>query len=335
MSILQRHWSQDSTTTLQLLKAAHTCNEPQHGNLYREICRINDSKAWDTSELISLSAKLTQGKLNRNRYDSSVQWTDEEAVNFYTNVVNAAPTRALQDYFENPCNYIADWICAVNRSFSYLAVDYDKRVYKIYLFDPLAPSFIDTQDLHQLLPRLHQSSYINCLEIDIDQPQHHTHSVYFKLNASSLSEVLEPGYQPNPQITNRLLQNIDNSQQVVDALRSICSGLQRVTDPVIKFPNSPGENAGSDGVNHLSAADYGISINTFDPSCLKYINDYRDEILAISNALACRNGVEEWLDAIRAFDCFIGYICVGGDFVTFYYKSTSLVQKNPTTFTRG
>ncbi len=316
-----------SPVTLRLLEAAHTCHEARHLNLYREVHRINDSKEWDTSELVALSVKIGPGKIHRNRYDSPVEWTEEGAANFYTSVARAAPTEAITLLLKSPSNYIAEWIRSTGRFFSYLAVDYDTRVYKIYLFDPDTPVYLDCQDLRQLLPRLYPSSYIDCMEVDLDQPLRYKRSVYFKLTAPSLVAVLEPDYRPNPQIENRILKRINDPVQVVDALRSISAGLQRVSDPVIKLRYSPDVSRGNDDISRLSAADYAISINTFDPGCQKYINDCRDEILSIGRALGCQDKVRDWLEAIREFDCCISYICVGSDFVTFYYKSTVLIKK--------
>jgi hypothetical protein len=318
--------------TERLLRSAHRCGEPRHLGLYREIARINHGKEWDTSELIALSAKLAPGKLHYRRYDSAVEWTPRGAAGFYASVVNAAPTDAIARLLERPANYVQDWIRDAGRSFSYLAVDYDSRVYKIYLFDPGAPAFIDAQDLRELLPRLHRSSYIDCMEIDLDRPERHTRSLYFKLGASDLGEVLEPGYRPNPRLENRLLRGVGARETVAAALRSLAAGLERVNDPVIKLRDRP---AGDADVGRLEAADYAISVNTFDPGGLRYVNDHRAEILAIADALACREAVFEWLETIREFDCFISYLCVGSGFVTLYYKSTALSRKQPAAFVRG
>lgn len=317
------------TVTARLLRAAHTCAEPRHLDLYREILRRNGPKEWDTSELIALSAKLSLGKLHRNRYDSAVEWTAAGAKSFYTGVVNAAPTDAVAALLQRPGNYVAEWIRSAGRAFSYLAVEYDSRVYKIYLFDPVIPSFLEEQALEPLLPRLHRSAYIDCIEINLDQPERYTRPVYFKLRAPTLSAALDPGYRPHPRIENRVLRQIGDRERVVAALRSITAGLRRVNDPVIKLRYLPGAGGSGEAVRRLGEADYGISINTSDPARLKRLNDHRAEVLAIADALACREAVEAWLDAIRPFDCFISYICVGDDFVTFYYKSTPFLKKQP------
>lgn len=317
--------------TERLLRAAHRVEEPRHLELCREIARINGPKEWDTSELVALSAKIKPGSLHRNRYDSAVEWTDEGAARFYASAVNAAPSDAVADLLGRPGNYVSRWIGSAGRSFSYLAVEYDSRVYKIYLFDPAAPSFIDAQDLEELLPRLHRSAYIDCMEIDLDRPSYHSRSAYFRLGASGLAEMLEPGYRPNPRMENRLLRGVDDAARIAAALRSLSAGLKRVNHPVIKLRGNPG----GVGIARLSGADYGVSINTFDPDGLKYVNDHHAEILAIAGALDCRSEVGDWLEAIREFDCFISYICVGADFVTFYYKSTTLLRKKPGRFARA
>lgn len=310
--------------TERLLRSAHRCSESRHLRLYGEIARINDGKEWDTSELIALSAKLAPGNLKRNRYDSAVEWTPEGAQDFHERVLEAAPTDAVARFLERPGNDVRNWIRSSGRTFSYLAVDYDSRRYKIYLFDPEAPAFIDAQDLGELLPSLYRSSYIDCMEVDLDLPERHTRSLYFKLGASGLEEVLEPGYRPNPRIENRLLREVEAREAIVDALRSLTRGLERVNDPVIKLRDCPAEDA---NVERLEAVDYAISVNTFDFGGLRYVNDHRAEILTIANELACREAVAEWLESIREFDCFISYLCVGGDFVTLYYKSTTLSRK--------
>ena len=42
-----------------------------------------------------------------------------------------------------------------------------------------------------------------------------------------------------------------------------------------------------------------------------------------------------WLDAIRPFDCFIHYVGVSDAFVTFYYQSCTLSEREVMSVARG
>jgi hypothetical protein len=117
---------------------------------------------------------------------------------------------------------------------------------------------------------------------------------------------------------------VERRDDVVRLLRPLLAGVRRVNDPVVKLrlPAAFDPDA-------LAGVDFGISANLYDPSAMRFVNDHAPAIAGIGEALGCGAAVARWLEAIRPFDCFLSYCCVGPDFVTFYYKSTRLERRRP------
>lgn len=312
--------------TRRLLGAAHTTTSPRHLALLDEIERTDGAKDFDKSELVELSVKLSPGALSRNRYDSAIEWTPAGIARFPESVRNGAPSAALAGLLSVE-NDVFDWIRASGRFFSYLAVDGDERLYKIYLFDTTRPAFLDEIDPRAPAEEVLRRAYIDCLEIDVDQPARRRRAPYFKLRAPSLASVLDEGFRPAPSWEGRALVRLPERRAIADAVRALLRGVGRMNDPVIKLR--------LDGRDDLRDVDATISANVVDARCLKYVNDHTAEIRAIAKAFACSDEVEAWLDAIRPFDCFVSYLGLSEGAVTLYYKSTTLLARRPAGFVRG
>ena len=317
------------TDILGLLGASHRMRDPQHTALAHEIARINTAKAWAPEELIALSVKIGPGRLSRNRYDSPVHYSARDAHLLPASVRAAAPTAALRDYLASDDNAALRWIGASERTFSYLAMDFDARVYKIYLFNTATPAFMDSLDVHAPFEDARPASYIDLLEIDMDRPVSHARPLYFKLRGG-FDEFLQEGYRPHPDMPARLLQGHPRRAQIVEAICALTARCVEVSAPVIKC-RPPADNAPN---GTLRDSDYAISVNTFDPAHLKYLNDHGREMRALADSFDCAHDMDAWLAAIAPYDCFISYVCVGPGFVTLYYKSTTLIQRMPGNFVR-
>lgn len=314
-------------STMALLQACHAMRDPHHGALAQEVARINGGKEWATEELIALSIKFGPGSLSRNRYDSPVHYSARDAVLLPTSVLAAAPTAALRAYLSMPGNAALRWLAASDRTFSYLAIDFDARVYKIYLFNTAAPAYLGDLDVRVRFDAARPDSYIDLLEIDMDDPARHATPMYFKLRGS-FDDFLQPGYRPHPAMEPRLLHGNPRRGDIVDCIRALTARLGAVCDPVIKC-RPP---ASADGA--LYDSDYAVSVNTFDSTHMKYLNDHRRELRVLAECFDCAGQAGAWLDAVAPFDCFISYVCVGPGFVTLYYKSTTLVRRMPGHFMR-
>jgi hypothetical protein len=316
---MRKERSMTESSLLKFLQAAHTLENPGQLHLFHELDRIHQQRKWNLSEFIGLSVKFSLGSLNRNRLDSVAYTLEAETPFLHRSLQNAAPTEAVQQLLEQPGNKVTQWLRESERSFSYLAVDLENRVFKIYLFDRISRSFLEGKNLWHLLPRLHQASYIDCLEINLDQPIRCQRPAYFKLRAH-LDKMLVHSYRPHPQIENRLLSAVPDAKSIITRLAALSKGLRKVNDSVIKLRYEPGGASLGEEIQRFCQSSYSVSMNIFDPSNLKYINDHQADILSLGDSFACRDQAKAWLDAIQPFGCYITYLSVGSNFVSIYYK---------------
>jgi hypothetical protein len=189
---------------------------PGSDRLHREIERINPAKNLDIGELITASARLCRGGLERNRYDSPVTWPPDDVEGFLESARNAAPTSRLRNLLSNCPDEIGEWIDSPGTVMSYLGADFDQRRYKFYLFRDQLSALNGAVTLESMTAALHSSAYIDCLELDMETAAC-TRSAYWKLGAVSLHDTLGPAYRPHPEIENRILR-VDGRTQVVSAL---------------------------------------------------------------------------------------------------------------------
>lgn len=307
----------------RFLAAALSGAGPGSKRLYCEIERINPSKNLGVSELITASARLRHGALQRNRYDAAVSWLPDDHERFFESAVNGASTPRLRELLASPASEIAEWLGQPGKAITYLGGDFDERRYKLYFLRDHHEALSDSIALESLAPRLHALAYIDCLELDMETAAP-TRSAYWKLGAVSFSDTLEPRYRPHPRIENRILR-IDGRTRVVSALEAIVRG-PRQNDPIIKFRRPRGVWAPPD-VAELAASAYAVECSLFNFGQLKYVNDYTEEILAISSVYSCRDQVARWLEDISPFDCYIHYVGIGADFVTFYCQRSPLANR--------
>jgi hypothetical protein len=325
-------WASPAPMSCFLAAALHEAG-PGSERLYREISRINPPKNLDVSELVTASARLSHGTLERNRYDAAVAWPPDshDGDGFLNSAISGAPTSRVREFLSNCPNEIADWINSPGTVITYLGVDFDQRRYKLYRLRHQQVAFQNATALQSLSAALHASAHIDCLELDMDSAAFRR-SAYWRLDAGSLSEVLAANYRPHPEIENRILR-LPERAQIVSALETILAG-QKCNKPIIKFRRPRGVWTPPDAAE-LAASAYAVECSLFDADQLKYINDYTDEILSIATALACRDHVMRWLDAIRPFDCYIHYVGVSDAFVTFYYQSCTLSEREVMSVARG
>ncbi len=298
--------------------------------LHAEVARINPARNLDVIEVITASARLSHGAVERNRYDAGVAWPPYAVDGFLESARNAAPTDRLHELLSHCPAEIAAWIARPGTSITYLGVDFDQRRYKLYLRRDHPSALSAALALESVAEAFHRSAYIDCLELDMETAAF-TRSAYWKLGAVTFADTLAEAYRPHPDIDDRVLR-MPGRTEVVSALEALVAG-QRRNEPIVKFRRRRGVWTPPDAAE-LAAAPYGIECSLFDPHRRKYVNDHTDEILAVAAAFACRDGVARWLDAIRPFDCYIHYVGVGEAFVTFYCRPT-LSGKGATSIARG
>jgi hypothetical protein len=323
---------QFTALSVRFLAAALQQASPGSERLFDEIVRINPTRNLDLGELITASARLGPGRLERNRYDAAVAWPPYDVAGFLQSALNGAPTACLRELLADCPIEIAEWIESSGTAITFLGVDFDHRRYKLYLFRDRWPTLSDSIGLDAIAAALHDSAYIDCLELDMESVAR-ARSAYWKLGDVSFADTLAPTYRPHRAIDNRVLR-IPGRAAIVSALEPILAGQQRRNEPIIKFRRPRGVWAAPDAAE-LAAAAYAIECSLFDPQRLKYVNDYTDEILAIAAAFGCRRQVARWLAAVRPFDCYIHYVGVGEAFVTFYYKCSASLRREVMSVARG
>ena len=158
-------------------------------------------------------------------------------------------------------------------------------------------------------------------------------SAYWRLDAGSLSEVLGRKLSDPTRRSKTVFCDCPNARRSFRHLKRSWPA-RNCNKPIIKFRRPRGVWTPPDAAE-LAASAYAVECSLFDADQLKYINDYTDEILSIATALACRDQAVRWLDAIRPFDCFIHYVGVSDAFVTFYYQSCTLSERQVMSVARG
>lgn len=244
---------------------------------------------------------------------------------------------------------LREWIGRTTRYASAAAYDFDARLYKLYLFKHRPITYFEDVDLEQPAANLSVASYIRCLEINMDDPAQRSLPLYFKLrleksggpstlgsgpapakamDSSALdgsqrrrrpSDVLAPGFTPHPQLKPRLLvaPAVKQREQLLESLGSLVQGMPLHNDPVVKFvpPSAPGS---------LGMLDYGVNLNLLSPAHVRFVEEQSDCILDVARAFGCRPQAKTWLEQVAPYDCFLSYLGLGPDSVTFYYRSTNL-----------
>lgn len=244
---------------------------------------------------------------------------------------------------------LREWIGRTTRYASAAAYDFDARLYKLYLFKHRPITYFEDVDLEQPAASLSVASYIRCLEINMDDPAQRSLPLYFKLrlaasggpsasapapapgaatDSSALSgsqrrkrpsDVLAPGFTPHPQLKPRLLGSpaVKQREQLLESLGSLVQGMPLHNDPVVKFvpPSAPGS---------LGTLDYGVNLNLLSPVHVRFVEEQSDCILDVAKAFGCRPQAKAWLEQVAPYDCFLSYLGLGPDSVTFYYRSTNL-----------
>lgn len=298
--------------TWRLLRAVLDVPEPRWMNLYAEVCRATSESAWRPHQLLALSARLTPRGLLRNRYDSPLTWSPARGPEFYDIACRAAPTAAVARWLADAACPARAWVAAPPRWFNYLAVDFDRRVYKLYRFLDKDSAFLEDLDLAAPREALRASSYIDCLEIDLDRPARAENTLYFKVRVDDPARLVDPGFRPHAALVEPPLSRLPARHAAAEAIASILRGRTPPVEPVVKV-------RWDQGPVPVGA----FSVNLTDARAPVRVAEHAPALLALAEAVGCATDVRSWSDVVAGFDGYLSYLCVGPDFVTLYYKSGS------------
>mgnify|MGYP006992416822 CR=1 FL=1 len=353
--------------TRQLLRVLHGPRAPEHARLHDEVVRLHLGKEFHPSELVEASIKISPRGFSQQRYGACISWRPDQRGQLAESALNAAPTeavrRALALALPGPMSGVErspeppalaardaelrEWIERSARYFACVAYDFDARLYKMYRFKHRPVHYLEDLDLVERAAELPALAYIRSLELHMDAPEQRRLPLYFKLRFAGepvgpatttepsqpprrpAAGLLEPGFTPHPLLAPRVLSAAPDREAVVRSLRRFLADLTPAQDPVVKLvPPARAED--------LLALDYGVSVNLLDPERIRFVDDQRGCILGVAEAFGCLQQAEPWVQQILPFGCFVSYLGVGPDSVTFYYRSTALHRGKPAPrFVRG
>jgi hypothetical protein len=341
-----------------LLRAVHGGASTQYTSLYDAVLGLQTERPFDASELVELSIKLSPRGFSQRRYGASLTWQPRERGLIAQLAREAAPTDVLREALarpapseevglwaaerdargaaaERPKQYtmLREWVGRTTRHASAIACDFDARLYKLYLFKHRPIRYFEDLDLDRQADELPAASYIRCLEIGMDDPDQQSQPLYFKLRggqatgapAAALPQepgsrklphhVLDPDYSPHPQLRPRLLSAVKQRDKITEPLERLLDGMPLHNDPVVKLV-LPATRAAR------AALDYGVNLNLLAPTHIRFVEEQADCILGVARVLGCLPQAKDWLLQVAPFDCFLSYLGLGPDSVTFYYRST-------------
>ena len=298
---------------LELIRAVLRVPDPAFLSLYSEVCRQSATSGRRAAELVALSLKISPRGFFSNRYDAPLYWRPVSPAQILDAARRAAPTAALAAALAEPEGPVARWISGQGRHFTYLAVEHDSRVFKIYLFDTRGGPALPAVDLDQAPEALRQAAYIRCLELNMDQPDRSDDTIYFKLE-SSFEHSLEADFSFHPRLRRPLL-DLPDRDVVVQRLRSLVEGRARPNAPVLKL-RVPDTWRPED----LATVPLALSQNVADRANPLAVNAVAADLLTIGEALGQGEATARWLQTVAPFDAFISYLAAGDDHVTLYYK---------------
>lgn len=298
---------------LELLRAVLRVRDPAPLSLYAEVCRQSVTSGRRAAELVALSLKISPRGFFSNRYDAPLFWRPTAPAQILDAARRAAPTAALDAALSEPDSPVARWISDQGRHFTYLAVEHDSRVFKIYLFDTRGGPALPEVDLDLPPEALRQAAYIRCLELNMDQPARSDDTIYFKLE-TSFEQALTPDFSFHPRLRRPLL-DLPGREAVVARLQTLIEGRRRPNAPVLKL-RVPATWAPED----LATVPLALSQNVAEPARPLEVNAVADDLRAIGAALGQGEATARWLDTVAPFAAFISYLAAGDDHVTVYYK---------------
>lgn len=336
--------------TRDVLATLHGEGQGNHSGILDEVIRRSAGTEYDPSELVEPSIKISRRGFSQQRYGGCLSWQPDQRGGLWESALRAAPTESVRAQLADERSEAAEWLRRSARFFTCAAYDFDLRSYKLYQFRHRPVHFLEDLDLVAQQQQLASLSYIRSLELQMDSPAPAKLPLYFKLRYMSLgdpqadttegsrphplsaSAILQPTYAPHPQLSPKLLQDVAGRDAITTALAQLLGDFVPGEQPVVKLalPRRADEPGTSPllTAEDFRALDYGVSVNLLTPGPLRTLSAARDAILSVATEFGCAQKAKAWCDQMDPFGCFLSYIGIGPDSVTFYYRSTNFIPRH-------
>lgn len=335
--------------TRELLLSLHETEKDSHPGIYDEVSRRSADSVYEPSELIEPSIKISPRGFSKKRYGGCLSWQPSQRGLLAESARRAAPTESLRTLLSDQSSPAAEWLSRSARFFTCAAYDFDARSYKLYQFRHRPVHYLEDLDLVQEQQKLSSLSYIRTLELHMDDPSASRLPMYFKLRAESagnpLAEtteessrrplparaILSPDFAPHPQLSPRLLLGVPKDGVVRATLAGLLADFVPDKEPVIKFemPTFLNEKGAARALTEAEFRDldYGVCINLLEPGPVRPLDGWQAALLEIASAFDCLPQANDWCRRMENFGCFLSYLGIGRDSVTFYYRTTAPVLR--------
>ncbi len=342
------HGSRDGGAR-ELLMTLHDTEKDSHTGILDEVIRRSAGSGYAPSELIEPSIKISLRGFSQKRYGGCLSWQPSQRGVLLESAQRAAPTMALRTLLADPASAAAEWLSRSARFFTCAAYDFDARSYKLYQFRHRPVHYLEDLDLVREQTKLPSLSYIRSLELQMDAPNTSRLPMYFKLRAESAGNpsaetteeslrrplkaraLLSPDFVPHPQLAPRLLLGVPQDSAIRTTLAGLLADYVPDQQPVIKFelPTLLDEKGVARELTEAEfrGLDYGVCINLLEPGPLRPLDGWQAALLDIASAFDCLPQAKDWCKRMERFGCFLSYLGIGRDSVTFYYRTTSPILR--------
>lgn len=331
-----------------LLALHETVADGQTGIL-DEVVKRSAGSVYDPGELIEPSIKISPRGFSQKRYGGCLSWQPSQRGRLLESAQRAAPTATLRSLLEDPSSAAVEWLSRSARFFTCAAYDFDARSYKLYQFRHRPVHYLEDLDLVREQQQLSALSYIRSLELHMDDSSNSRLPMYFKLRSENagnpLAEttdesrrkplparaLISPDFTPHPQLSPRLLAGMPNDSAIRTQLYLLLADFVPSQQPVIKFevPTFLNEKGAA---RELTAGefrdlDYGVCINLLEPGPVRPLEAWKSAVLDIAGAFNCLPRARAWCERMANFGCFLSYLGIGRDSVTFYYRTSAPILR--------
>jgi len=335
--------------TREVLATLHGEGQGKHSGIFEEVVRRSAGTEYDPSELIEPSIKISSRGFSQRRYGGCLSWRPDQRGALWESAQRAAPTESVRAQLAAGTSEAAEWLSRSARFFTCAAYDFDAGSYKLYQFRHRPVHFLEDLDLVAQQQRLASLSYIRSLELPMEGPGVARLPLYFKLRFMSPGDpladttegsrpqprtarvILDPSYTPHPQLSPRLLHAVPQRDATAAALAQLLGDFVPAQQPVVKLElprraEGP-EPAATMTAEDFRALDYGISVNLLTPGPVRSLAACREVIVRIAAEFGCAQQARIWCEQMDSFGCFLSYLGIGPDSVSFYYRSTKFTPQ--------
>ena len=330
--------------TRDFLATLHGEGLDRHSGIFEEVVKRSAGTDYDPSELIESSIKISPHGFSQRRYGGCLSWQPNQRGVLLESAQQAAPTESVRAQLADEGSEAAEWLRRSARFFTCAAYDFDVRSYKLYQFRHRPVHFLEDLDLLAQQQQLASLSYIRSLELHMDSPAMARLPMYFKLRFMSPGDpladttegsrpralpaqaMLQPSYTPHHQLSPRLLRDVPQRDAIRTALAQLLGDFVPEQQPVVKLelPRRADDHGKTPMMTEedFRTLDYGVSVNLLTPGPLRTLLACCDSIVSVAAEFGCAQQAKTWCQQMDSFGCFLSYLGIGPDSVSFYYRST-------------